>query len=247
MRVTKAVHYKFSGPKRYRLNAMTTLRGMFEEMADGSRREIEPGDWRVMDDMSVNYPFWFDNPFGSDKLAKAHGVGIGRQSLCAMDLASCKWLGFVLIGRPRDAYRAEDILRFCRRLFQEYGLPRRGLRLERGIWQAKKIQGHEVVTTTSGSEAVVELPGERPEMPEAERNLVIAAPALPDCAAAPFPHGRELRRGRAVLARGPRLVAPGRLVSAGRCERLLRAGHPDPLRRVGAGQRELRPLCRRGR
>jgi len=168
MQVTPAIHDKFRGPRRYELNAITTLRSMEEQLDGGDVRSIEPGDWWEMDDMSVNLPFWYESPFGTDKLAERHGVGIGRQSLCAMDIASGKWLGFELIGRPRDAYRAEDILRFLRRLFTEYGLPRRGLRLERGIWQSKRMTGY----TVSDSGAA-EGPVERPGMDEQEKERVV--------------------------------------------------------------------------
>lgn len=168
MHVTPAIHDKFRGPRRYELNAITTLRSMTEQLDSGDVRNIEPGDWWEMDDMSVNLPFWYESPFGTDKLAERHGVGIGRQSLCAMDIASGKWLGFELIGRPRDAYRAEDILRFLRRLFGEYGLPRRGLRLERGIWQSKRMTGYAVSET-----AAAEVVAERPGMDEPERERVV--------------------------------------------------------------------------
>lgn len=168
MSVAPAIHDKFRGPRRYELNSVTTLRSMEEQLDGGDARAIEPGDWWEMDDMSVNLPFWYESPFGTDRLAERHGVGIGRQSLCAMDIASGKWLGFELIGRPRDAYRAEDILRFLRRLFTEYGLPRRGLRLERGIWQSKRMTGYSVSETGTAEEAV-----ERPGMEEPERERVI--------------------------------------------------------------------------
>jgi hypothetical protein len=167
MHVTPAVHDKFRGPRTYQLNAITTLRGDFETLADGTRRTIEPGDWWVFDDMSVNFPFWFASPFGTSKLAQRHQVDLGRQTLCAMDVASGKWLGVEVVGRPRDAYRAEDILRFCRKLFTDYGLPRRGLRLERGVWKSKRITGYEVTETQA-----VELQEERAGMAEEEQQRV---------------------------------------------------------------------------
>jgi hypothetical protein len=144
MEQTPAMHDKFRGPRRYELNQFTTFRDMYEILEDGTERLIEPGDWWEMDDMSMNYPFWFPSPWGDSKLAHRHHCDIGRQSLCAMDVGSGKWLGVDLIGRPRDAYRAEDILRTCRKLFCEFGLPRRGLRLERGIWKSKRITGYDV-------------------------------------------------------------------------------------------------------
>ena len=168
MNVTPQVKDKFRGPRRFELNGITTHRSMDEQLESGELRAIQPGDWWEMDDMSVNLPFWFESPFGTDRLAERHGVGLGRQSLCAMDIASGKWLGFELIGRPRDAYRAEDILRFLRRLFTEYGTPRRGLRLERGIWQSKRLTGYAV---TDGGAAEEEV--QRPGMDEPERERIV--------------------------------------------------------------------------
>lgn len=160
--VTPEVKALHRGEKGFGLMAFTTLRNDIEIMPDGSRRKIEPGDWLELDDMSMNQPFCYEtacpacgaNPKfdgeykepgpGCSKLAHRWGMEVGRQSLWCIDVASAKWLGFELIGRARDAYKAEDILRFLRRIFQTYGMPRRGLRLERGIWASKKVKGHEL-------------------------------------------------------------------------------------------------------
>jgi transposase-like protein len=132
-RVTPEVKAMHRGQKTYQLNSFTALRDMTEITPDGARRQIEPGDWWELDDMSLNHPFWYEadcpvcgangnrdedcRPIVSprcSKLAHAHGVEVGRQSLWALDVASCKWLGVEMVGRRQDAYRAEDILRFLR-------------------------------------------------------------------------------------------------------------------------------------
>jgi hypothetical protein len=186
----KALH---RGAKTYQLNGFTTLRDMSEIMPDGMRRQILPGDWWEMDDMSLNHPFYYeaDCPAcgangrrdghysepgpGCSKLAHRYGREVGRQSLWAIDLASCKPLGFDFIGRARDAYRAEDILRFLRKLFETYGLPRRGLRLERGIWMSKRIRGYEMKPGYREDPDYAECNGgyELPEMPDVERKVVV--------------------------------------------------------------------------
>ena len=141
-----------------------------ELLADGTAKPVMAGDWWEFDDMSWNQPFWFELPPGikaeetvfpsldderlawakqrgitrvgtGDKLALKHGVAMGRQSLMAQDVRSGMWLGVEMIGRGKDAYRAEDILRFMHRLFQDHGLPRRGIRLERGVWMSRMIAG----------------------------------------------------------------------------------------------------------
>ena len=135
---------KETGERRYRAEAFSVKRGGFEIMDDGNQREIEAGDWWLFDDMSQNNPFWFENVLADedDELARKQQVSICRQSLMAMDLRSGRWLGCELIGRSRDSYRAEDILRFFFRLFVLYGLPRRGIILENGIWRCKVIVGN---------------------------------------------------------------------------------------------------------
>ncbi len=94
--------------------------------------------------MSWNFASYFPNPEGTGPLAQRHGVDLGRQGLWAMDFASGRWLGVDVIGRDRDAYRAEDILRFFRKLFSTYGLPRIGIILEKGAWKSKVIVGGQV-------------------------------------------------------------------------------------------------------
>lgn len=149
--VTEEARAKFRGNKAWTYAGKLSRRGTHEVMPDGTEREIEPGDWWEFDDMSWNQPFWFEVPAGTgtrdgkaDRCAEKYGCSLGRQSLMAMDLRSGKWLGLELIGRSRDAYRSEDILRFMRRLFEEYGKPRRGVRLERGIWRSKALRGEKV-------------------------------------------------------------------------------------------------------
>jgi len=90
-------------------------------------------------------------------------------------VASAKWLGFEMIGRARDAYKAEDILRFLRRIFQTYGLPRRGLRLERGIWASKKIKGHQLTPElrTDGDYEDTINGYELPEMEDTEKKVIV--------------------------------------------------------------------------
>lgn len=168
LRTTKQVEDRYRGPRTYDLNAFVDQRSMTEIMPDGSEREIQPGDYWELDDMSVNFPFWYEDQTGLTRSSQKQGASVGRQCLIAADVASGKWLGYVLIGRPRDAYRAQDILRFLRMLFEEHGLPRRGLRLERGIWKSKIIKGNETIIqdeaakeTLSGSEGAVDPDGER--------------------------------------------------------------------------------------
>jgi len=163
--VTPEVDAMRHGAKRFDQQAYIGMRDMTQiDYATGARIPIEPGDWWELDDQSTNQPFWFAIDAGdrqatrmatADALATRHGVGMGRQGLFAVDIASGKWLACELVGRPRDAYRAEDILRFLRRLFEDYGLPRRGIRLEKGVWRAGAITGRTATMRDSELKIVV--------------------------------------------------------------------------------------------
>ena len=106
-----------------RENPFVSRRNSLEQMEDGTFREIEAGDWWELDDMSWNQPFWFENLDGDDRLAQKHEVCMARQCLLCIDVKSGKWLGAEFIGRGRDSYRAEDILRFFRNLFRTTDCP----------------------------------------------------------------------------------------------------------------------------
>lgn len=134
--VTKEEVDQFRGKKAWQQSEMITRRGMFETLEDGTSREILPGDTWELDDYSTNQPYYYHQP-------ETGKITTCRQVLAAKDLASASWLGFDHIGRERDAYRGEDILRYIERLVRSHGLPRK-LRLERGSWDSSYIHGIEV-------------------------------------------------------------------------------------------------------
>lgn len=135
-RVTAQEKADFRGKKHAQQEEMITRRGMFELLADGTQREILPGECWELDDYSTNQPYVFKEPATGEHL-------LGRQVLASRDLAAARWLGFDHIGRDRDAYRGEDVLRYIHRLVIAWGLPRR-LRLERGTWESSAVHGIEV-------------------------------------------------------------------------------------------------------
>ncbi len=169
LQVNEQVGEKLRGQRAYQLNSYDNLRDM-TDVINGLRVPINPGDWWELDDMSINQPFWFEVPAGADRLSQRHGVQIGRQGLYCMDVCSGRWLGHQLIGRPRDAYRAEDILRFLRLLMGQYGKPRRGLRLERGIWESTRISGYEL----SDTDRLEATESDCPEVAAPERERLVA-------------------------------------------------------------------------
>lgn len=134
--VTEEDKARHRGRKASQQTEMVTRRGMFEILADGTHRSILPGDTWELDDYSSNQPYVF-------KDAATGELRIGRQVLAARDLAAARWLGFDHIGRERDAYRGEDVVRYIHRLILAHGKPNR-LRLERGIWESSAVHGIEV-------------------------------------------------------------------------------------------------------
>lgn len=156
--VTPELENRFRGPKHFQLNGLTSRRDLTIRFEDGTRGELPAGFKWVFDDMSENRPFYA--LVGSRML-------FSRQGLYSVDHRALKWLGKELVARPREAYRAEDILRFCRKLFERYGKPDM-IVFERGVWHSRKIRGFKVTET----QAIVEEEWERPEMAATERGML---------------------------------------------------------------------------
>lgn len=112
---------------------MMTARGLFWRDAEGEMHDLLPGELWEMDDYSTNQPFTYREPITGE-------LELGRQVLAAREITGQAWLGFDMIGRPRDAYRGEDIVRFIGRCFRAHGVPR-FLRLERGSWESSFVHG----------------------------------------------------------------------------------------------------------
>jgi hypothetical protein len=157
-RVTPELENRLRGSKHYTLHGLVSRRAKEIQHPDGLRTRLTAGFMVEFDDMSANQPFYVDTPTG---------VVLSRQGLYARDVASGRWLGVDLVARPREAYRAEDILRFLRRLMQVYGKFYM-LRLERGVWRSRCIAGLRV--TETGAVAEEEL--DRPDMDEDQRQLL---------------------------------------------------------------------------
>ena len=157
-RVTPELEARIRGPKHAQLSGGRSQRDMTFRITDGpqkgQRAHVMAGTLWEFDDMSVNQPFWCEqagtvservsepvSETGSTHpLTHSPTHTISRQGLYARDVRSGRWLGVELIARPREAYRAADILRFFRRLFEIYGVPRR-IRLEKSVWASRTIKG----------------------------------------------------------------------------------------------------------
>ena len=154
-KITPEIEARIRGPKHTQLQGLISRKDNTIKFSDGSRAEMPAGFCWVFDDMSSNQPFW------------THVDGqllFSRQGLYCIDRRSKRWLGKMLVARPREAYRAEDILRFIRSLMEIYGKPDQ-ITLERGVWHARAIRGYDC-------DGVVETESLRPELLEPERQAL---------------------------------------------------------------------------
>jgi hypothetical protein len=122
----------FRGTKAFDALSHSPRKGMFWEDEQGRKIPIGALDVWLMDDYSTNQPYIVDTP---------EGPRLCRQTLAAMDLYSAGWLSVEMIGRERDAYRAEDILRFILRTIEAQGTMPLCLMLERGRWESRAVHG----------------------------------------------------------------------------------------------------------
>jgi hypothetical protein len=151
-KVTPEVEARIRGAKHLQLHGASSRRDQTARLPNGDRIKMISGFVVELDDMSINQPFWVNGPDGKPTLS--------RQGLYARCSYRGYWLGFELVARPREAYRAEDILRFLRRLMLTFG-KFDSLRMEKGIWHARTIKGFDA----DGKEASVD----RPAMADTER------------------------------------------------------------------------------
>lgn len=122
----------FRGSRTFASTEHSPRKGMFWEDAEGHHIPIRSLDVWTMDDYSTNQPYIIETE---------EGPRLCRQVLAALDVYSAGWLSVEMIGRERDAYRAEDILRFIERTIDGAGTMPLALLLERGRWDSKAIHG----------------------------------------------------------------------------------------------------------
>ena len=105
------------------------------DQQSGEERYVDPGEAWTIDDGTINVVCCV--PTGDPKWK--FGVMPGRfQFLLTVDHRSYCILGFSYTARPRQSYRAEDLLATLHLAFLEHGLPKR-LILEKGISAAGSI------------------------------------------------------------------------------------------------------------
>jgi len=124
------------GAKAVDSHAQGSTKGMFWETAEGELRPLQPMSVWQLDDYSTNQPYGIPTLENGNRLC--------RQILAALDVYASGWLGVHHVGRERDAYRVEDILRFILHLIDSHGTMPEALMLEQGRWKADAILGIEI-------------------------------------------------------------------------------------------------------
>lgn len=148
-RITAETKMLHRGNKTFSLGAYSQPRKLTWIDAGGIERPILGGDIFEADDMTPNQPWYVEWNDPNDPCSVKYGVRLLRgQLLMMIDVGSQRILGFLLLARPKDSYRAEDIWSWFGQVFADVGLPRVGIRLERGIWEAKAIHGLPVIDST---------------------------------------------------------------------------------------------------
>jgi len=135
VRVAPEEANRHRGARRYALRGMWTPREL----------DILPGDVFSSDDVTPIWCWWVPWPEGKET---PHGRKLLQgQFLPVVDVASQNILSYALIAREKSSYRAADIWALWGHVFDAYGLPRLGLQMERGSWEAKLIEGETVEDT----------------------------------------------------------------------------------------------------
>jgi hypothetical protein len=93
------------------------------------------------DDMTFNFPFWYECSDNTDKCAQAYGKRVSRaQLLMLSDVATGFIVGFLIVAKRSDGYSQRDVMALLQRTMIAHGVPREGTHFERGVWKANRIQ-----------------------------------------------------------------------------------------------------------
>jgi hypothetical protein len=112
----------------------------FNDPETFERRPVRAGDILEADDASINFPVCVEWKIGGDPCSDKYGVKVGRfQWLRTIDVASRFKPGYIFVCRPRESYRAEDILALMRGIVRQHGIFREG-RFERGSWESNRVK-----------------------------------------------------------------------------------------------------------
>lgn len=144
-RVTQSTRLKVSGPGAFDLHGICTPRDLTYVDADKQEKPIMPGLLFESDDMTSNEPCCVEWDDPADLCAARYGVRLVRpQCLPWLDVGSGRYVGYSVVLRYNDAYRAKDIKWAMSHVFHTVGAPQ-FLRFELGTWDANLINDVESV------------------------------------------------------------------------------------------------------
>lgn len=124
----------YRGKKHAQEQEFTTRRAPIWRDPEGVDRPMVPDLVWESDDYSTNAPYYIEDP-------ERGGVRLCRQMLGTVDAHTYEGLTIEVVGRERDAYRAEDILRHMLRTIDGRGTMPMLWRIERGVWDSGPING----------------------------------------------------------------------------------------------------------
>lgn len=119
-----------------------SIEGFLRMQKDSRGRDVRPlwpGEREVWDDGSVNVGIVVPWPWRGDPCAERYGVRLGRyQLLLGIDCATDLCMGWRLVVRERDSYRADDIVRVLNAVWRERGSIPAQIVVEGGGWQSER-------------------------------------------------------------------------------------------------------------
>lgn len=134
--IPAGVRERWFGPKSTQHAAPVGRYARTVILPDGRAVPLRPGFAWTFDDYSTNQPYVLDYATGRERLC--------RQILCGMDVATHGWLGFLHVGKEKDAYTAGDVLDVIRLCIEGQGHVPQVLILEQGRWKGNAVRGIEM-------------------------------------------------------------------------------------------------------
>lgn len=127
-------------PRNTWLDTVSSAGALRTHHEPGAERLLRAGEQLTIDDGSINLVCVVPGlPRRGDRCYDKFGVAVGRfQFLLVTDQASDFVCGWSYTARPRDSYRAEDVLATLQNTFAEHGIPDQ-LMLEHGVFAARSI------------------------------------------------------------------------------------------------------------
>lgn len=133
LHVTEQEVLRYYGPTAARSRYIPSQRRLTYVLEDGREIPLRPHTVWLFDDYSTNKPYYLEYAAGKFRCC--------RQILAGMDLYTHGWLGFLHVGKERDAYTGGDALKVIRSCMEAHGTRPEIIILEKGRWHGKGVRG----------------------------------------------------------------------------------------------------------